>query len=60
MSYIESEGIGVTSYDYYDIGFCKSQLPGSELYKTKNFGEALELEHWIVSPYSVDNAVSLG
>ena len=59
MSYIESEGIG-TSFDYYEVGFCPMARPASELYKVKNFGEALNIEHWIVSPYSDDHALVLG
>ena len=52
MSYIESEGIGA-SFDYYDLGFCQhDEIHPSNRYKTKSFGEALEIEHWVVSPYS--------
>ena len=43
MSFIESEHIG-TSFDYYDLNFCRGKKKGSELYKVKNFGEALKME----------------
>ena len=47
MSYIETDGIGI-AYDYYDLDFCGHDVyNGTQRYKQKKFGEALEIEHWI-------------
>ena len=47
MSYIETDGIGI-AYDYYDMDFCGHDIIGpAQRYKTKQFGESLEIEHWI-------------
>ena len=59
MSYIESDHIG-TQFDYYDLNFCQRPRPASELYKMKNFGEALQVEHWLMSPYADAHGVVLG